>query len=175
MPKVYNPGGHRATAGLSPRVCETCGESYQPYRATQRTCSVQCTRRRPDKVAADAAYKARPDIRERRNAQRRANHGPEQQLQNLRGRIQRLYGITFEQYEAMVAAQGNRCAVCGTEPDPRAPKQSSRLHVDHDHITGAVRKLLCNRCNMGVGYFLDDPIRLRAAAEYIESHRGEQL
>jgi len=72
----------------------------------------------------------------------------------------------------MVAKQGNRCAICGTEPDPQGVKATSRLHVDHDHIAGTVRDLLCNRCNMGIGYFLDDPVRLRAAAGYIELHRS---
>lgn len=52
-----------------------------------------------------------------------------------------LLGVTDEQYERLLAAQGGGCAICGNPPKTR------RLHVDHDHKTGAVRGLLCYRCN----------------------------
>lgn len=72
------------------------------------------------------------------------------------------YGLTVAQYEAMREAQGNRCAVCG-QPEPR-PQE---LSVDHDHVTGAVRALLCNDCNVGLGLLGEDPERLEAAATYL--------
>jgi Recombination endonuclease VII len=50
-------------------------------------------------------------------------------------------GITDADYEALLAAQGGGCAICGNPPKTR------RLHVDHDHKTGKVRGLLCHRCN----------------------------
>ena len=82
------------------------------------------------------------------------------------------YGITFGDYELMLAAQGGRCAVCRCEEtrvDHRT-KQVSRLAVDHCHATHWVRGLLCHSCNSGIGALGDDPIRLRAAAAYLESH-----
>jgi hypothetical protein len=45
------------------------------------------------------------------------------------------------------------------------------LHVDHDHVTGAVRALLCFDCNAGVGKFRDDPTLLRTAGRYVLEHR----
>lgn len=72
------------------------------------------------------------------------------------------YGLTLEEYEAMKIAQGNACAICGNPPN------GHNLYVDHDHATGVVRALLCRNCNAGVGYFADDPARMRAAAEYVE-------
>lgn len=95
---------------------------------------------------------------------------PGRRAVNLARQLSR-YGLTVEEFEAMRATQGNRCAICGDEPDPNGIKAASRLHVDHCHTTGRNRALLCGRCNMGIGYFRDRPPLLRAAAEYIEQHR----
>jgi len=56
-------------------------------------------------------------------------------------RIEKTYGLTPDGYDALLKAQGGRCAIC------RARPKSKRLAVDHDHKTGAVRGLLCSRCN----------------------------
>jgi hypothetical protein len=167
MPKY----GANPDKSLSPRACEVCGETFQPYRDAQRTCRRQCYDRLPDRKAATAAVGRRVDVRERKNQARRVATNPDRRLINLRQAIRR-YGITLEQYQEMLARQAGLCTLCGEPPDPDGIKASSRLHVDHDHVTGAVRELLCNRCNMGVGYFRDDPDLLHAAAEYIERHRG---
>ncbi|MCX6399230.1 MAG: endonuclease VII domain-containing protein [Propionibacteriales bacterium] len=82
------------------------------------------------------------------------------------------YGITIAQYESMVEAQGNRCGICEREPDPNGRFATSRLHIDHSHKTGKVRALLCNRCNAGLGKFIDDPVLLVAAAAYLLQHEG---
>lgn len=74
------------------------------------------------------------------------------------------YGITHNEYLGLLAAQDNSCAVC----EVPAEELERRLAVDHCHITGAVRGLLCTRCNMGLGYFRDRSEVLRKAAEYLE-------
>jgi hypothetical protein len=84
------------------------------------------------------------------------------------------YGITEEQYDAMLSAQGGACAICGTG-DPGA--ETARWAIDHDHdcCPGAescgrcVRGLLCRNCNVGLGHFDDDPDRLLAATAYLLS------
>jgi len=55
--------------------------------------------------------------------------------------IEKTYGLTSEQYDALLERQGGRCAIC------RARPKSKRLAVDHDHQTEEVRGLLCSRCN----------------------------
>ena len=77
--------------------------------------------------------------------------------------LKRRYGITAEEAEEMLVAQGGLCAICRTAP---------AAHVDHDHDTGEVRELLCFNCNGGLGQFKDDPEVLRAAADYVERHRA---
>lgn len=83
----------------------------------------------------------------------------------------RHYGVTVQWYDAKLAEQDGKCAVCG-QPETKAIKgRVLALAVDHDHETGATRDLLCLSCNRGLGLFRDDPDRLLAAAAYIERHR----
>jgi hypothetical protein len=74
------------------------------------------------------------------------------------------YGIDAGTYDAMLAEQSGVCAVCKMESD-------KPLSVDHDHVTGKVRGLLCNNCNMAIGLLADDEQRLRSAADYVAKHR----
>lgn len=84
--------------------------------------------------------------------------------------LKRYYGLTGEQYGAMLADQKGLCAICN-QPETAvfngAPKV---MHVDHCHKTNRIRALLCGSCNGGLGLFKDDPVRLRAAADYLEKH-----
>lgn len=83
----------------------------------------------------------------------------------------RKYGLTREDYAEMLAAQDGVCALCDN-PETMTREGAVRLlAVDHDHETGAVRALLCARCNAGLGNFDDDPVALRAAALYLEEHK----
>ena len=76
--------------------------------------------------------------------------------------LRRKYGIGLDFYEHLLKIQDGRCAICGDMEDGRA------LAVDHDHVTGQVRGLLCASCNNGLGRFKDDPERLKAALRYLE-------
>lgn len=83
--------------------------------------------------------------------------------------LRRRYGITHQQYETMLAAQGGVCAICGSG-EPGANKKF--FSVDHDHKTGKLRSLLCDFCNNGLAKFKERPDVLRLAAEYLERHSG---
>lgn len=87
--------------------------------------------------------------------------------------LRRNYGITAEQYEQMQDAQAGLCAICRK---PESAKHQNgitrRLAVDHCHLTGRVRALLCSNCNHGIGHFKDTPGLMRRAAEYVELHRA---
>lgn len=66
-------------------------------------------------------------------------------------------------YDAALASQGGSCAICGRPPKPGG----RRLNVDHDHVTGRVRGLLCASCNRGLAWFRDCADHLSTAAVYI--------
>lgn len=78
------------------------------------------------------------------------------------------YGITPEDYESMLADQDGVCAICH-EPETLIRRGTvCSLTIDHDHMTGKVRGLLCNNCNRALGLFNDNQKILRSAAEYLE-------
>lgn len=77
--------------------------------------------------------------------------------------MRRTYGISKIEWETLLAAQGEKCAVCSV------PFEGVNPCVDHDHETGEVRGLLCGTCNTGLGMFRDDPELLKRAAEYLDA------
>lgn len=89
-------------------------------------------------------------------------------------RLKLNYGIDLATYNALLVVQGGVCLICGCPP--RCGKtSSSALHVDHDHKTGAIRGLLCGRCNPGLGYFDENPELLDRAAVYLKSHQHDRV
>lgn len=76
----------------------------------------------------------------------------------------RKYGVTLADYDAMLKAQGGKCAICWA---PESAQFKGVFHVDHCHATGAVRGLLCRGCNHMLGVVGDDPEVLRRAIAYL--------
>ena len=80
------------------------------------------------------------------------------------------YGIDRKQFEAMLASQGGKCAICqSTSPGPK------NWHVDHDHRFASRdpkghRGLLCKSCNTGLGSFKDNVGVMNDAIEYLTAH-----
>ncbi len=85
------------------------------------------------------------------------------------------YGMTPADFDNMLEGQKWLCAICGTllvinAVGHRNQKDSACL--DHDHATGKVRKILCFRCNLGIGHFGDNIELLKLAIAYLENHKG---
>jgi hypothetical protein len=127
-----------------------------PHRGLVQRATGECgpcykNRLRREKCAADPAYAERwqvlNTVRQRRSQMKRV-------------------GATLEWYVATLEAQGGGCAICR-----RPPPENRVLDVDHDHVTGDLRGLLCGPCNRLLGIALDDPGRLTAAAAYINRVR----
>ena len=75
----------------------------------------------------------------------------------------RRYNITEEDYDALLSQQGGVCAICGRPPE-------KRLSVDHNHVTDAVRGLLCMPCNRAIGLLGDSVEGLTRAIDYLITH-----
>lgn len=90
---------------------------------------------------------SRPEVKEARRREYLSNRD-KRKCQKL----QRNYGITLEQYDEKLIQQNGQCSICGLTPE----KNGKALAVDHDHKTGKVRDLLCNNCNVAVGFLKED-------------------
>jgi hypothetical protein len=85
-----------------------------------------------------------------------------------RERLRTKWGMTPEQYAALLQRQNGGCALCFRPPKNRP------LHVDHDHKTGMIRGLLCHRCNRGLGYIFSPDVLARAV-DYVQQVTGMYL
>ena len=91
-----------------------------------------------------------------------------------RNLLKKRYGLTPEQFDALWESQGGTCAICHESPQyfaGIAKPHRLPLYVDHDHLTGTVRGLLCWNCNIAIGHFKDDVDRLEAAINYLRTGR----
>jgi hypothetical protein len=93
------------------------------------------------------------------------SRSPEQLEKEKWAQIKYRYDLEKEDYERILEDQDNKCKVCGKEFDSNGKR--TKLHIDHCHGSDEVRGFLCNNCNIGLGYFCDDPKILQSAAEYL--------
>jgi hypothetical protein len=128
-----------------PKDCAECGFSFLPSTGSAKYCSEHrrgnWERNNPDKARETG----------RRNARR--------------WRHKRDYGDP-DIYDRLVEQFGEKCAICRRTP-AESGNRLFHLAIDHDHESGEIRGLLCQRCNTGLGYFEDDAKRLRSAANYV--------
>lgn len=82
--------------------------------------------------------------------------------------LKRRYGMTLDDYDEMLATQGGVCAICG-----KARPEERTLHIDHDHVSGEIRGLLCFRCNNALGDFEEQYELFQRAADYLD--RDDEL
>lgn len=89
--------------------------------------------------------------------------------------VARLYGMSVADYDAVLEAYDNRCAICGRTSGQVSKRdgRSFALHVDHDHATGKFRGLLCYRCNQILGWIEQSEwVTVLRAKDYVEGKVG---
>jgi dCMP deaminase len=87
------------------------------------------------------------------------------QIRNRDRYLKNTYGISLELFDVMLERQGGVCAICKQTED-----DGKHLSVDHDHSTGDVRGLLCQKCNRAIGSLQDDISIIRSASLYLLRH-----
>jgi len=139
------------TAVKKMRTCRACGQEKptSDFYKDKRTKDGTQSKCKPCFCEAQARYikKQDPAVRSAKNAKYGRAH-----------RLRKSYNISTQDFSDMLMRQGGKCAICGRE---------GTLCVDHDHITGAVRGLLCRGCNTGIGGLGDSVANLMAAVEYL--------
>jgi hypothetical protein len=138
LPTLYQQG----------KVCTKCGKEkphsdYSKHKQQKSGLHPRCKECRKE---------------EHRLARKQPGHQAKARVNHLRNK----YGLTLEQYDAMLLAQAGLCKICGN---------AEAHHVDHCHQSGKVRGLLCINCNHGIGKFKDNPQLLRTAATYLEESK----
>jgi Recombination endonuclease VII len=182
------PGGTNQTCGpcrTTDRQCITCGKQFRgrsrkcyDCRASDRPCKIcgvvfhginrTCTRCISGKTGCQMPECTEPKLRGRgqKYCTQHSAEGPQRErAQLVRRARERQYGLTHGEYLALLEAQGGACAICGDSAQQRA------LAVDHDHVTSAIRGLLCDRCNPMLGYARDSIAILEAAIEYLKRNQ----
>ena len=95
--------------------------------------------------------------------------------------LRKKYGIGIDDINLLREEQGYCCKLCGRHESEIRPKKRTRIKgraidslvVDHCHDTGAIRGLVCTKCNNGLGAFRDDPVLLRKGIMYLEEARAD--
>jgi hypothetical protein len=167
------------------KLCRYCGETKpinefygdkgaaDGHRPECKTCTAERRRewyaknRRREIERVIAWQRDNPERYAERQRQYKASG--KKSIADRKSHLKRTYGLTPEQYDEMLAFQGGVCAICREKPGALS------LHVDHDHTTGAVRGLLCVRCNNALGLFKESHDLFAAAADYLERHDPEEL
>lgn len=147
------------------KTCNVCGESkalsdfykekamVDGYRKTCKACKNKST----------AMWRKRN--REKYNADMRSYN----KTHYHKLRLQR-YDLTVVQYEALLLSQNWACAICEKAPQTKTKRP---LNIDHHHISGKTRGLLCHRCNRDI-VILDNPEKLAKAMSYLEKHSKDK-
>lgn len=148
-------------------TCRFCGVETPAQRPTKRFCSVKCaTQTDNNRQTCSSECSAHRAARARRSYQKSLPRETIRQWER-RYQLRKKFGIQLEEYEALLARQTGKCAICRRPPDEvRAGKS---LAVDHDHESGKIRGLLCDPCNLALGCFQDNLDLFRSAIDLTEA------
>ena len=105
---------------------------------------------------SDPEFKMKRNLREAKYASTRRKY-----------HLKKCYGITIDEQEEMYRSQDGKCAICQRRFEDITIGKNT-LHVDHDHITGEVRQLLCGPCNCAIGNLNEDILIVYRVLEYLK-------
>lgn len=160
---------------LVEQICNSCNvlkpiTAFTRDKYSKKGYTSRCTKCRSEYYIE--YYKNNPDKAKLKNDKQRENRRKYYQTKegkesSRRAHLKRTHGITLEQYNKKLEDQDGKCAICkGTSTHDK----HGVLAVDHDHVTGKLRDLLCFKCNTVLGSVNDDKQILINAIKYLEKY-----
>lgn len=152
--------------------CEICDEKFTPRASNSRYCSPYCRQ---------AAHLAQFRIRKEKNPEQlkesQKAYREKNVLKTRKSRLKNWYGITMDQYEAILAFQQHKCAICETKLLKDCDTHLDHLHSENpeDKKSSKVRGALCSSCNLGLGKFRDSIEILDSAIEYLKAPPAQNV
>ena len=107
--------------------------------------------------------RVKSDVEKGHDKTRREKNRARAKLAEREWHLKTKYGLTLADYALLLEQHNGLCALCG-----QPPPQGRLLDIDHDHETGHVRGLLCNKCNRGLGALGDSLMVLERAVRYLK-------
>lgn len=160
----------RKASKLKPKVekqCSICKTIFFTAYLHQKTCSAEC-RKESHKVYNQIDYKENREIRLRNSKIHNKNRRILNPDIEKNARYKYVYGISLVDFRLMVKLQNNKCFICSFEFSSTSHR--TKPHLDHDHSSGLIRKVLCDDCNNLLGRANDDPKILKSAIKYLEKY-----
>lgn len=148
------------------KVCSMCLESkpLDEFHRAKNKLAGRHTKCRPCHAATVKTQRDRDPESFREATRRYYVKNPEARRER---HLIRKYGLMTDEFDSMLQEQNGECGLC-FQPLEIGTR---RTHVDHDHLTGKVRGILCHHCNTGLGNLQDDPDLLLRAALYVLAAR----
>lgn len=151
-----------------PRDAETefhsNGQYYKDGVKKKRKDCVYCCRERRSNYFKNPVKKDLINKRRRRNY---STDGGARRERNRKNSLKQLYGLTVEQYDDLRKQQDYKCAICNIHEKDAV---RGKLYVDHSHITGENRGLLCAKCNSALGLFKENVVTMQNAVKFLKKH-----
>jgi len=125
-----------------------------------------------NKIARDKYSKNRPQILKQKASYYQRTK-PIRLANSRKRKLELVYRMSEEDYNTMFSNQHGACAICGKPETGKRGQTIIRLCVDHNHVTGKVRGLLCRTCNTGLGAFNSDimPEMILKAYQYLMENK----
>lgn len=153
------------------------GDRQRPYRpshlASKEKFCPHCKRVRPaseygvrggGRFLKSYCNNCEAEVTRRRNKEQRLKHAARIKAAQNRWGLYVQHSMSVADYESLLAAQGGVCGICKST----SPGKRKRFSVDHDHATNAIRGLLCDTCNRGIGMLKESKEVLLSAVAYLE-------
>lgn len=138
------------------------GRDKEKRKAYQKQLRTDPEKRAKLNEAAKEYYNENKDVINRKSRENRIANRTKVLEYEYNYQLNRKYGIDLTEYNNMLIAQSNKCAICSVSYD------EERLAVDHCHDSGKIRGLLCMKCNTALGSFKDSIDILQNAINYLK-------